>query len=58
MNIMKEWLDDYNEAEEYSKVKDTKKITLVNVEFNPVLVNTLLHMLVIAIAHRVEAKPY
>ena len=27
MNIMKEWLDDYNEAEEYSKVKDTKKNT-------------------------------
>ena len=26
MNIMKEWLDDYNEAEEYSQiVKDTKK---------------------------------
>ena len=28
MNIMKEWLDDYNEAEEYSKiVNDTKKNT-------------------------------
>ena len=28
MNIMKEWLDDYNEAEEYSNiVKDTKNNT-------------------------------